>query len=144
MATYDTPPGSVAEDADKELPTRESEIADILEKYKLSGEEEELTKFAEENQGEPWFKVGPGFNELAESLSEVDLTPPPEPVEVPDLAKEYAAEFVEAAKRSRNEAQNVRSKYRELGVNVDLIHFGEPAMVRGAEDNVNVATFKLD
>lgn len=106
------------------------EISSILEKHGLDGKEPELREYMRQHQGEPWYRAGAGFAELAESLAARKQSgtvmpgggsAPP----APNLVDAYRKEVLEA--RSRGEGMSgkrrIDEKYRKLGFNPDNVRW---------------------
>ncbi len=118
-----------------EPPGRESEIAAKLEETGLSGTEPELTEYAEENKGKPWYQVGQGWMDLADSITarqagnSAGVVPPQGQVSNPDLEQAFRKELNDllypkdaegnpkwGTRRNMNQLRQLQGKYRELGL----------------------------
>ncbi|KKN37301.1 hypothetical protein LCGC14_0765000 [marine sediment metagenome] len=131
----ETPPQVEAPELASSPPGRETEIAQILETTGVSGSEPELTEYAEQNKGKPWFQVGQGFEDLAKSIAarsagtSAGVVPSQGQVATEDLAKEFRQEvdtylypkdsegkLLGGARRNPSQLRLLQAKYRELGL----------------------------
>ena len=117
-------------------PENQTEIAQLLEQHGLKGDEPELAEYAETNKGKPWYQVGQGFADLAQSIAArsagdpAGVVAPQGQVSNPDLVKEFRTELdgllyrrsekgeaIGATRRNPNQLRTLQQKYRELGLN---------------------------
>jgi hypothetical protein len=121
----DAPSQAAAPEPASPPPGRETEIAQILEEHGLSGNEPELTEYAEANQGKPWYLVGQGFVDLAKNIAarsagdSAGVAVPQGQVSNPDLAAEFRKELSEAKEKGRygmNTLRALKAKYADLGL----------------------------
>ena len=116
----------------------EQEIGEILKEHDLREDEPELLEYVKANQGKPWYKIGPGFADLAAKVSarkkgspagilaETGRKPPD-----PDLAQQYVDELATArdeGRRGHAVLREIKNKYRKLGLDVDNIRFEIPGV----------------
>ena len=124
-------------------PGREDEIQSILDATGVSGEEPELLEYADKNKGEPWWKVGEGFNTLAEQIAArsagtpAGVVAPQGQVANPDLVKEYRTELdgllyhrdgtgkiTGDKRRNMNQLRQLQERYLELGLKAEDMEIG--------------------
>lgn len=107
---------------------REAEIAQILETHSLDNAPPELLEYAKEHEGEPWWKVGPGFEKLASEIAARSAGTPAGVVATQgqvantDLIQQFRTELAEARKEGQYGMQflrNLQDQYVEKGVKIE-------------------------
>jgi len=106
----------------------QKELKSILSEHGLNGTEPELREYMRQHTGEPWYKAGAGFAELAETVGSRKKqgtlmpgsgdAPPP-----PNLVDAYKKEVLEA--RSKGEGmvgkRRIDAKFQKLGLKVENV-----------------------
>jgi hypothetical protein len=132
------PPQEAVPEPASSPPSFEAEIQTILDAHGISGEEPELLEYAEKNKGKPWWQIGTGFNELAQSLATrqagtpAGVVPPQGQVAHTDLIKEFNQEvdaylnprggdgkLVQGQRRSIQRLRTLQQKYVDQGVPIE-------------------------
>lgn len=135
-------PARQSEDQDEELPSPTdglaAEMHAILKERGLTGKEPEIAEWISENKGEAWYKTGASFEEMADRIqsraSDAPIGSGKGKGVSEDLVREYTDAMNDIVSRkakgeirhtdARSEREAVRTKYRELGVEIDQIGFG--------------------
>ena len=115
----------------------EAEIQHILTEHGLTGSEPELTAYAQENRGKPWYQTGAGFAAVAQTISaraggtvlagEGSQSASPNDTEAYITAVRGIREAVIKGmdrNTSRAELTKLKDRFRKKGVKVDQIGFG--------------------
>ena len=113
--------------------TMATEIASILQKHGLSGNEPELVEYVKANKEQPWYLAGAGFNELAEKIAGRQSDPanimgtgsgtPPNP----NLKAKYLDEVAELRAQGKYDRSSqvamreIAAKYEKLGLKTSEI-----------------------
>ena len=108
----------------------EVEISRILQETGVSADNPELIEYVKANKGQPWYKVGAGFAELAEQIASRTGDPANimgagsgGSVSTPNLKASYLKEVQELRAKggTASDLRPVQDKYMSQGLNVYII-----------------------
>lgn len=114
--------------------TVEREVRGVLEQHGLSGSEPELKQYMAGAQEQSMFEMLTGLDKVAVEVAEKRKATPAgilpsgsSPPPTPDLDLKFKEEMWAARGQGNAVGKAIKEKYRELGVEVDLIGFGPGA-----------------
>ncbi len=131
LTSEDSKPEEKPASSSPDESTVEREVRGVVEKHGLSGSEPELKQYMTEAKGQSLFDMLTGLEKVAVEVAEKrkaspagilpsGSSPPPKP----DVIQKYKEEMWAARGQGNAVGKAIKEKYRELGVEVDLIGFG--------------------